>query len=184
MQAYLAGTILEHTNDGAIVLVAGVGYACAGSWLKSIPPGDEVTLFTYHYLENQSVPRLIAVKTSASRELLIELISVSGVGPKMAGSILDALTPHALLSAITSSDIDTLTSVKGLGKKTAQKIILELGKTLVLDSTVATHPYFEALVSLGFTRSEIETAIKSTDVTGLSDNQAVTALLRSLGRSG
>lgn len=183
MQAYLNGTILSHTKDGAIIVVAGVGYDCTGSWLKTLPVGTALELYTYHYLENQSIPRLIAVKSSVARELLIELLSVSGVGPKMAGRILDALTPPQLLTAITSSDVTTLSQVKGLGKKTAQKIILELGKTLVLDSTTKSHPYFEALVSLGFSRSEIESAIQATDVTGLSDNAAISALLRALGRS-
>lgn len=183
MQAYLNGTILTHTQDGAIVVVAGVGYDCTGSWLKSVALGTQIEFYTYHYLENQSIPRLIAVKTAQARELLIELLSVSGVGPKMAGRILDTFAPPELITAITTGDITTLSRVKGLGKKTAQKIILELGKTLVLDVSVESHPYFDALVSLGFSRSEIETAIQTTDVSGLSDNAAVSALLRALGRS-
>ena len=100
----------------------------------------------------------------------------------MAGRILDALPPAKLISAITVGDLSTLTSVKGLGKKTAQKIILELGKTLVLESSSATLPYLDALLSLGFSRSEIETAVKNTDVTNLTENQAITVLLRSLGK--
>lgn len=172
---------MAHTKEGAIIQVGDIGYECLGAWLKTLLVASPIELYTYHYLENQAIPRLIAVKSVEARELLIELLSVSGVGPKLAGRILDSLTPSALITAITSSDVDALSKVKGLGKKTAQKIILELGKTLVLDTNVQAHPYFEALTSLGFSRSEVEVAIKQTDVTGLSDNQAVAALLRSLG---
>ncbi len=182
MIAYLQGTILAYTKDGAIVQSGEIGYDCTGAWLSRLPVGDPVSLYTYHYLENQTIPRLIAVPTSEARSLLIELLSVSGVGPKMAGRILDALPPAKLISAITVGDLSTLTSVKGLGKKTAQKIILELGKTLVLESSSATLPYLDALLSLGFSRSEIETAVKNTDVTNLTENQAITVLLRSLGK--
>lgn len=181
MQAYLKGSVLTHTKDGAIVLVGDIGYECLGNWLKNLTIGTQIELYTYHYLENQSIPRLIAVKSAQARELLIQLLDVSGVGPKMAGRILDSFTPSELISAITSGDITLLSHVKGLGKKTAQKIILELGKTLVFDSTVSSSPYYDALISLGFGHNEIETAIKATDTTNLNENQALSAILRSLG---
>lgn len=180
MLAYLQGTIHTHTAAGAIVLVGPVGYECLGAWLTRLPLGDPVELYTYHYLENDNLPRLIAVPSLAARTLLIELLSVSGVGPKLAGRILDALTPERLVTAVTAGDLDTLSSVKGLGKKTAQKIILELGKTLVLDGTTNT-PWNDALSSLGFSPSEISRAVKNTELAGLADSQALTALLRTLG---
>ena len=180
MIAYLKGTILTHTSHGAIVLSGDIGYDCIGGWLKSISPGSAVELYTYHYLENQSIPRLLAVSSLDARSLVISLLDVSGVGPKMAGRILDSLSPNMLLTAITAGDLDTLSKVKGLGKKTAQKIILELGKTLVLDSA-SSSPYSEALLSLGFTKSEIDRALKITDVTGLTESQALSALMRNLG---
>lgn len=180
MIAYLKGTILTHTSHGAIVQSGDIGYDCIGGWLMTIPPGTSVELYTYHYLENQSIPRLLAVSSLDARSLVISLLDVSGVGPKMAGRILDSLTPNMLLTAITAGDLDTLSKVKGLGKKTAQKIILELGKTLVLD-TPTNSPYSEALLSLGFTKSEIETALKNTDVSGLTESQTLSALMRNLG---
>lgn len=180
MIAYLKGTILAHTSHGAIVQVGDIGYDCIGGWLLSQQQGSVVELYCYHYLENQSIPRLLAVSSLEARSLVISLLDVSGVGPKMAGRILDHLTPANLITAITTGDLDTLSKVKGLGKKTAQKIILELGKTLILDSTT-TSPYSEALLSLGFTRSEIDAALKNTDVTGLTESQALSALMRNLG---
>lgn len=180
MIAYLKGTIQNHTNNGAIVIVGDIGYDCIGGWLLGQKVGALVELYCYHYLENQSIPRLLAVSSLEARSLVISLLDVSGVGPKMAGRILDHLKPENLIAAITTGDLDTLSRVKGLGKKTAQKIILELGKTLVLDSST-TSPYIEALLSLGFTKSEIDTALKNTVVTGLTESQALSALMRNLG---
>lgn len=181
MQAYLKGSILTHTKDGAIVLVGDLGYECLGNWLKTLTVGTQIELYTYHYLENQTIPRLIAVKSNEARELLIKLLDVSGVGPKMAGRILDTFSPSVLISTITQGDLTTLCHVKGLGKKTAQKIILELGKTLVLDSAITSSPYYEVLSSLGFGNAEIESVLQKTELSDLNENQAITALLRSLG---
>jgi len=180
MIAYLKGTLHEHTSSGAIISVTGIGYDCIGGWLHTKTKGSELELYCYHYLENESIPRLLAVPSLEARSLVISLLDVSGVGPKMAGRILDSLSPKELVTAITTSDLDTLSHVKGLGKKTAQKIILELGKTLVLDTT-PTSPYAEALLSLGFTKSEIDQALKATDTTNLSESQALSALMRNLG---
>ncbi len=180
MIAYLKGNIHSHTSSGAIVLVNSIGYDCIGGWLLSKKTGEEVELYCYHYLENQSIPRLLTVPSLEARSLVISLLDVSGVGPKMAGRILDHLTPKDLVAAITAGDLDTLGKVKGLGKKTAQKIILELGKTLVLESTTSS-PYSDALLSLGFTRSEIENALNNTDIKGLSESQALSAIMRALG---
>lgn len=181
MISYLSGSILTHTKDGAIILVSGVGYECLGSWLTRISVGETVTVYTYHYLENQSIPRLVGCVSLQSRDLLLQLLSVSGVGPKMASRIIDALAPARLIKAIQESDLATLSSVKGLGKKTAQKIILELGKTLLTESA-ASSPYHEALLSLGFSSLEIARAVEQTELSGLTDDQAITAILRSLGR--
>lgn len=180
MISYLSGSLLTHTSSGAIILVSGVGYECFGSWLTRITIGEMVECYTYHYLENQSLPRLIATPDLASRDMLIELLSVSGVGPKMAGRILDGLGRERLVAAITGSDLDTLSTVKGLGKKTAQKIILELGKKLVLE-TGAKSSYFEALGSLGFTHREIDNALSGIKTEGLDENQVIAMLLRKLG---
>jgi Holliday junction resolvasome RuvABC DNA-binding subunit len=99
----------------------------------------------------------------------------------MAGRILDTFSPSVLISTNTQGDLTTLCHVKGLGKKTAQKIILELGKTLVLDSAITSSPYYEVLSSLGFGNAEIESVLQKTELSDLNENQAITALLRSLG---
>ncbi len=182
MIGYLSGTLLHHTSDGAVILVGGVGYEVIGLWLGRQTIGADLTLYTYHYLENQTLPRLIGCRTREGRDLLIELISVNGVGPKLAGKILDAATPNAIKSAITSGDLDFLTHIKGLGKKTAQKIILDLGKTLVEATSSANSFIYDALKELSFDKREIDRVLETIDLTGLSESAALSLVLKSLGK--
>ena len=182
MIAYLSGQLLHHTPDGAVILTGGVGYEVIGLWLGRQTLGTDLKLYCYHYLENQTIPRLIGCQTKEGRDLLIELISVSGVGPKLAGKILDAATPSAIKAAITSGDLDFLTHIKGLGKKTAQKIILDLGKTLVEATSSANSYIYEALRELSFDKREIDPVLESTDLTGLSESAALSIVLKQLGK--
>ncbi|HBD02415.1 MAG: Holliday junction ATP-dependent DNA helicase RuvA [Microgenomates group bacterium GW2011_GWC1_46_16] len=183
MIAYLSGTLLTHTAGGAIIEVGGVGYDVIGLWLGRQTVGSKLSLYLYHYLENQSIPRLIGCPSAEARSLLLELISVNGVGPKMAGKILDSASVPALKTAITSADLDFLTTIKGLGKKTAQKIILDLGKTLV-DSQSSAHGYiYEALRELSFEKREIDRAIEHSDLTGKTESEALGIILKALGRT-
>lgn len=182
MISYLKGTLLHHTTDGAVILVAGVGYEVVGLWLGRTPLSTQLDLYTYHYLENQTIPRLIGCQTKEARDLLIELITVNGVGPKMAGRILDAASVFAIKSAITSADLDFLTHIKGLGKKTAQKIILDLGKTLVEATSSANSYIYDALKELSFDKREIDKVLETLDLTGLSESAALSLVLKSLGK--
>ncbi|MFH2085631.1 MAG: Holliday junction branch migration protein RuvA [bacterium] len=182
MIAYLSGTILHHTKDGAVVLVAGIGYEVLGFWLGRIALGTKLDLYTYHYLENQTIPRLIGCPTKEGKDLLLELISVSGVGPKMAGKILDAASPATIKAAITAGNLDFLMSIKGLGKKTAQKIILDLGKTLVEATTSAESYIYDALRELSFDKREIDHVLEKLDLTGLSESAALSLVLKTLGK--
>lgn len=182
MISYLSGTILHHTRDGAVIVVGGVGYEVIGLWLGREALGSTLSLYTYHYIENESLPRLIGCRTKDGRDLLLELITVNGVGPKMAARILDAATVPAIKSAITTGDLDFLTHIKGLGKKTAQKIILDLGKTLVEATTSANSYIYDALRELSFDKREIDKVLESTDLTGLSESQALSIVLKKLGK--
>jgi holliday junction DNA helicase RuvA len=182
MIASLSGSLLTHTPDGAVIEVGGMGYEVIGLWLGRVTLGTKLVLYTYHYLENQTIPRLIGCQTKEGRDLLIELIGVNGVGPKLAGKILDAATPAAVKSAITSGDLDFLTHIKGLGRKTAQKIILDLGKTLVEATSSANNYIYEALRELSFDKREIDRVLEKIDLTGLSESAALSLVLKSLGR--
>jgi len=182
MIAHLDGKLLYHTKDGAVIEVAGVGYEVIGLWLGRLPLGESVKLYTYHYLENESIPRLIGCQTLSGRELLLQLISVSGVGPKLASKIMSSSSPKSIMTAITSGDLDFLTSIKGLGKKTAQKIILDLGKTLVEATSSANSYIYDALKELAFDKREIDKVLESLDLTGLSESAALSLVLKSMGK--
>lgn len=182
MIAYLKGTLLTHTKDGAIIDVVGVGYEVIGLWLGRVTIGTELTLYTYHYLENQSIPRLVGCQSPEARTLLLELIGVNGVGPKMASKILDAGPASTIKSAITTANLDFLTSIKGLGKKTAQKIILDLGKTLVEATSSANQYIYDALKELSFDQREIDRVLTTVDLTGLSESAALSLVLKKLGQ--
>ena len=175
--------MLTHTKDGAIIDVGGVGYEVIGLWLGRIPLGSDLTLYTYHYLENQAIPRLVGCQTPDARTLLLELIGVNGVGPKLASKILDAGPASTIKSAIVNANLDFLTSIKGLGKKTAQKIILDLGKTLV-DATSSANQYiYDALKELSFDQREIDRVLATLDLTGLSESAALSLVLKKLGQN-
>jgi Holliday junction DNA helicase RuvA len=182
MISYLSGSLLHHTKDGAVIDVGGVGYEAIGLWLGRQTLGTSVKLYTYHYLENQTIPRLIACQSKEARDLLIDLIGVSGVGPKMAGKILDAAPVAAIKTAITTGDLDFMTQIKGLGKKTAQKIILDLGKTLVEATSSANSYIYDAMRELNFDKREIDRVLASLDLTGLSESAALSLVLKSLGK--
>jgi Holliday junction DNA helicase RuvA len=182
MIASLKGTLQNHTKDGAIIDVGGLGYEVIGLWLGRITIGTDLSLYTYHYLENQSIPRLVGCQTIESRELLLELIGVNGVGPKLASKILDAGPASTIKSAITSANLDFLTSIKGLGKKTAQKIILDLGKTLVEATSSANQYIYDALKELSFDQREIDRVLATLDLTGLSESAALSLVLKQLGK--
>lgn len=182
MISYLSGSLLHHTKDGAVIEVGGIGYEVIGLWLGRQTVGSTIDIYTYHYLENQTIPRLIGCQSQAGRDLLLELISVNGVGPKLAGKILDSATPGAIKSAISSGDLDFLTTIKGLGKKTAQKIILDLGKTLVEATSSANSYIYDALHELSFDKREIDRVLDSLDLTGLSESAALSLVLKKLGK--
>lgn len=181
MIAYLSGTVIAHTKDGAVLKCGSVGYEVIGLWLGREPVGSELETWIYEYLENESIPRMVGCQSLESRNLFLQLLSVQGVGPKMAGRIVDTLSPDRLVSAIGQGDLETLSTVKGLGKKTAQKMVLELGKILVTEVTSVHADLYEALSSLKFTRREIEQAIEQTELGGLSENQKLSAVLKTLG---
>ena len=123
---------------------------------------------------------LFGFESLAEKEMFLKLISVSGVGPKMGMTVLSGLSLNDLAFAIASSDVKVLSSIKGLGKKTAERIILELREAISLEaldslsikSTIATHKTngekdnaVLALISLGYKKDEsvkaVEEAISS-----------------------
>jgi len=100
----------------------------------------------------------------------------------MASRILAVSEPSAIKTAIMTGDLDFLMHIKGLGKKTAQKIILYLGKTLIDATTSASSYIYDALAQLSFDRREIDKVLESLDLTGLSESAALSLILKKLGQ--
>lgn len=182
MIAYIRGRVLEMTSETAIIEVNGLGYEayCSGGAFRKITVGESVELYTYLQVKEDGVT-LFAFGNPKEKELFLKLISVSGVGPKMGISILTGLTGEQLVEAIATADVKRLSTVKGLGKKTAEKIVLELhGKisaaevmnagadpiTKAAEAATASKLSGEdeeavsALMGLGFTRNESVQAVK------------------------
>ncbi len=179
MIAYLRGRALAITPETAIIETGGIGFEtyCSGGAFKKIVVGETVELYTYMQMKEDGIT-LFAFGTPREKELFLKLISVDGVGPKMGISILVGLSADELTEAIFSGDTKRLSTVKGLGKKTAEKIILALhGKISALEILNADgeakpqtatqiklskegEEATSALVGLGFTKAESAQAVK------------------------
>jgi len=184
MIAYLEGTIRDYTKTGIILLVGQVGYEILGTRLQEHKLGTTLELYTHHAVDSNNNQSLIGFVSLDARDLFRQLLKVPGIGPKTALAITESAPQEALRQAIMTSDLSFFTNVKGVGKKAAQKIILELKNQLVDDpiSTRTHAPIYEALTSLRFSNQEIRDAIKSHDLTGLTESESIKLVLQSLGR--
>jgi len=170
--AFLTGRIAEKTATHAVLDVAGVGYRVAmptGSLAALPAEGDTVTVYTYLHVREDEMS-LFGFESQAERALFEKLITVSGVGPKVALAALSSFSPDALTAAISTEDVALISSIPGVGKKTAQRMILDLKDKLdgVTMSSVtgtaagsdATADARDALLSMGFSSAEIAAALK------------------------
>ncbi len=158
----LRGVIVETSLDSIVLEVGGVGYQIAVTprALSDLPGvGEEVVLHTHlHVREDQLA--LFGFGSSADKDLFGMLLGISGVGPKVAMAMLGTMTYEQLSIAVTSDDIAALTAVPGIGKRSAQKLLLELKPKMdVLDgASLVTGPMGEvreALEGLGYGADEI-----------------------------
>ncbi len=172
MIATLTGTLVEVLTDGAVIDVNGVGYRVfmPVSALSRLPSrGAELRVQTHLHVREDAMT-LFAFQTADERELFEVLITVNGVGPKNALAILSAHAPGALRRAVVTEDVDALTAVPGIGKKTAARLVLELKSKLALpDLTVVTGgpsarariaEVRDALLQLGYTATEARDALE------------------------
>jgi Holliday junction DNA helicase RuvA len=192
--AFLTGRVAGKATGAALLDVNGVGYRLLmpTSSLSTLPAvGDTVTVHTYLHVREDELT-LYGFENEDERALFETLIGVSGVGPKVALSVLSALRPDTLRSAIAADDVAVLSSVPGIGKKTAQRLALELKDKLDLpdlvdggggsrQATVAEAR--DALLSMGFTASEAAMALRGADQDATAE-QLLKAALKSLGGRG
>ena len=194
MIAYLKGRVLAVSADSAIIVNNGVGYEvyCSGGAFAAVQASpNEVELFTYLQVKEDGFT-LYGFVSLREKQLFLDLISVSGVGPKLAIGILNGLPADEVARSIATADVKNLSRVKGLGKKTAEKIVLELhGKISASDllaadgENLSASPVKEqslsrtdedavaALINLGFTRGESQTAVAKARELGAQDVESV-----------
>ena len=174
MIGYIRGKILSLSPECALIETAGgIGFevSCSYSAFSLLSGKKEGELYTYlHVSENATA--LYGFSSPDEKNMFLKLISVSGVGPKMGITVLSGMNSGELAAAIATSDVKKLSSIKGLGKKTAERIILELREKVALNlSSCASRgeplpavgngdeDSVVALMTLGFTRAESEKAI-------------------------
>ncbi|MBN2718830.1 MAG: Holliday junction branch migration protein RuvA [Deltaproteobacteria bacterium] len=141
MIGQLKGKIADKESDGAVVDVNGVGYRVSLplNTLAALPPlNAEVMLYIHTHVREEEL-RLFGFETKQDRTAFRTLLKISGVGPKVALAVIGALNGPELIQAVQTADTRRLSSIPGIGKKTAERMILELGGKLdfAKDATVA-----------------------------------------------
>ena len=133
MIGYLRGKVLRLENDTCLLDVNGVGYRLVvpGNLLSALRQGQECAFYTHLQVREDALV-LFGFAETAEYELFLQLLGVSGIGPKAAVAILSALRPTALRQAIVLRDWKTITQVPGIGKKTAERMLLELSDKMSL----------------------------------------------------
>lgn len=184
------GTLVERGPDGVVIEATGVGYevAITPRCLSELPPlGDEAVLHTHlHVREDQQA--LFGFTSAEERNIFRVLLGASGVGPKLAMAILAALPPGELRRAVGADDVAALETVSGVGKRTAQKLILELRPRLdmgdgeIPGDSGGMSEVRQALESLGFGAPEIREALREVSTEGATEDVLQQAL-QVLGRA-
>jgi holliday junction DNA helicase RuvA len=177
MIAHLRGRVLTKRPSHAVVDVNGVGYEVAISvpTFSELPnAGGEVVLHIHTHVREDAL-LLYGFLRPQEKELFERLISVSGIGPKLAITVLSGMQAEKMVAAIRGNDVATLTKIPGIGKKTAERMVLELRDKLasfgVAAAVVSRHSPMEedvlsALTNLGYQRAAAERALASAGKNG------------------
>lgn len=182
MIAYLSGKILEKEANTVIIDVGGVGYEATiplSTFYELGEVGEDIALRIYTYVREDTL-QLFGFKTLQERELFLKLITVSGIGPKAGISMLSGMNADEIIAAIRTDNLARLTSIPGIGKKTAERLVIELRDKVASlsaassagvsnvssdgQSAVSSNEIFDdaisALVNLGYQRNAAEKAVK------------------------
>ncbi len=197
MLSHIKGILTEKTPSLAVIEAGGVGFEVnvSPSTLAALPEtGREATLYTYMSVREDAM-ELFGFVSREEKRMFMKLISVSGIGPKTALGVLGVISPADLSVAIVTGDASRLAKAPGIGKKTAQRLILEL-KEKVSENDLISAPgaprfvpashsaqseAIEALMALGYTSSEASGAVGRTDPALTNVNDIIMQALRSLG---
>ena len=182
MIAHLRGIILVKQPNAAVVDVGGVGYALTipVSTFSSLGNvGDEAALQVHTHVREDALA-LFGFLTTTEKEIFEKLISVNGVGPRLAVTVLSGLPTADLLTAIRAGDVNTLIKIPGVGRKTGERIILELREKLGAVEGAAEsggpsamsgleHDVISAMVNLGCSAAAAGAAVKKAQQDGVDD---------------
>ena len=168
----LRGTVLERFTPSTVLIeVAGVGYLCSvtTSTFAELEPTVSVFLHVHHHIR-EDAQTLFGFSSRVERDTFNILIATHGIGPAMAMAILSTYSPTALVTVVTSGDTQALTVVPGVGKKTAERLMIELKSRLNLEGISAVDAYGsvqsaaadvrEALTALGYGPEEFREAMR------------------------
>ena len=173
MIGFLRGTVASRTPEGCFLEVGGVGYkiGCSTTTLAGLPrDGSTTRLWTHLHVRDDALT-LFGFSTEEEQRMFEGLLAVAGVGPKLALQICSALPPDDLRRALITDDLAALSSVPGVGKKTAQRILLDLKERLALPDLEIVGSNGDvmgkvrsALENLGYSPGEVRAALATIDV--------------------
>lgn len=180
MIAFVRGTAVDMTENSVIVETGGIGYEIymTGTDLSQIHMGEEVKIHTYFNVREDAM-QLYGFRSKDDLQMFKLLLGVNGVGPKAAVGVLAGITADELRFAILSDDVKTLSKAPGIGKKTAQKLILELKDKMKLEDAFEiklAHEQEKAVAGLGEVSDGRQEAVEALVALGYSSTDALRAV--------
>lgn len=199
MISYIRGSLERRAENFIVLESGGIGYqifVSPATLMKLPQTGAEVKVYTYLDVKESSIA-LYGFSSAEEQEMFHKLLTVSGVGPKGALGFLSQLTPREIIMAVISDDIKTLSKAPGIGKKTAQRLVLELKDKFrteealeeggmwqrELSPTGGTDARFEAIdamMALGYSRSEAGKAVGAVAAEGMTTEDILKAALKKM----
>ena len=195
MYAFIKGTVEDISSDGVVVEAGGVGYLliCSSATMQALKIGETTKVFTYQAVREDAIT-LYGFLQKEERRMFLRLISVGGIGPKVSLQILSAISLRELALALVTGDTSALTKVPGVGKKTAQRLILELKEKVDNDELLVgadvssaggssnASDAIMALTALGYPASEAARAVNAVAGTASSVEEIIRLTLKSMDR--
>lgn len=189
MISYVSGTIKITTERSVVLECSGIGYEifCLPIILEKVKSGDELSLFTYMHVR-EDIMELYGFKDMEQRNFFQDLISVSGVGPKSAVTIMSLAPLQDLKKAIIHEDVSLLTKVSGIGTKTAERLILELKNKLTVSGQdkagagTSDSQAIDGLISLGYSAAEARETLRHVDKKITEVKDRIRAALKMMGK--
>ncbi len=188
MIATIEGIVSEKLGEAVIISINGLGYdviLTASDWGAS-PVGEVAKFYIYEQIR-EDAHNLFGFSSPQAKQLFVKLLGVSGVGPKVAMQVMGAASLDRLQQAISAGDVDLFKGVSGVGKKTAERIMVELkGKVEFVGSlglgdmaTTSSHdPAYQALVALGYTPAQASEAVQRIPAETIGEQDRVKAALK------